>query len=164
MVSDIAPILADRGSNLRWKPWWCGFPARIGAGATTAIVGALASLGYHLLDQTVGNILRPHDITPAPTRSRGTTWKEFIRSHMDVLAESDFFTAEVLRSSGVVTYYVLFYVELESRRVWIGGITRHPESCWDAAGCPQRDARGRRLSERVPLRAARSRREALHGL
>ena len=50
------------------------------------IVGALANLGHHLLNQTVGNILRRHDITPALTRSRGTTWKEFIRSHMDVLA------------------------------------------------------------------------------
>jgi len=36
----------------------------------------------------------------------------------------------VLTWSGLVTYYVLFFIELESRRVWIGGITRHPESCW----------------------------------
>jgi hypothetical protein len=41
-----------------------------------------------------------------------------------------FFAAEVLSGSGQVTYYVLFFIELESRRVWIGGITRHPESCW----------------------------------
>jgi len=127
------------------------------------IVGALA-LCHHLSDQTIGNILRRHDITPAPTRSRSTTWKEFIRSHMDVLAGSDFFTAEVLTWSGLVTYYVLFFIELESRRVWIGGITRHPESSWMPAGRPQRDARGRRLSERAPLCAARSRQEVLHGL
>jgi putative transposase len=38
------------------------------------IVGALANLGHHLSDQTVGNILRRHDITPAPTRSRSTSW------------------------------------------------------------------------------------------
>jgi putative transposase len=43
------------------------------------IVGALANLGYHVSDQTVGNILRRHDIAPAPKRSRTTTWKEFIR-------------------------------------------------------------------------------------
>ena len=29
-----------------------------------------------------------------------------------------------------MTYYVLFFIELESRRVWIGGITRHPDACW----------------------------------
>jgi hypothetical protein len=49
---------------------------------------------------------------------------------MDVLAGCDFFAAEVLSWSGLVTYYLVFFIELESRRVWIGGITRHPESCW----------------------------------
>src|SRR6267142_943169 len=47
------------------------------------IVGALANLGHQLSDQTVGNILRRHDIAPAPKRSQTTTWKEFIRRHMD---------------------------------------------------------------------------------
>ena len=41
------------------------------------IVGALANLGHKVSDQTVGNILRRHDIAPAPQRSRTTTWKEF---------------------------------------------------------------------------------------
>ena len=94
------------------------------------IVGALANLGYQLSDQTVGNILRRHDMAPAPDRSRTTTWKEFIRRHMDVLVGTDFFTAEVLSWRGLVTYYVLFFIELESRRVWIGGITQHPDACW----------------------------------
>jgi hypothetical protein len=49
---------------------------------------------------------------------------------MDVLAGTDFFTVEVLTWRGLVTYYVLLFVELESRRVWIGGITRHPDACW----------------------------------
>ena len=40
------------------------------------IVGALANLGYKVSDQTVGNILRRHDIAPAPQRSRTTTWTE----------------------------------------------------------------------------------------
>src|SRR5215208_1144210 len=50
------------------------------------IAGALANLGHAISDQTVGNILRRYKIPPAPERSRTTTWKEFIRSHMDVLA------------------------------------------------------------------------------
>jgi putative transposase len=37
---------------------------------------------------------------------------------------------EVLTWRGLVTYYVLFFVELESRRVWLGGITQHPDACW----------------------------------
>ena len=81
------------------------------------IAGALANLGHHISDQTVGNILRRHDIAPAPKRSQTTTWKEFIRRHMDVLAGTDFFTVEVLTWRGLVTYYVLFFLHLESRRV-----------------------------------------------
>ena len=66
-------------------------------------MGALANLGYPVSDQTVGNILRRHNIAPAPERSRTTTWKEFIRSHLDVLAGADFFTIEVLTWRGLVT-------------------------------------------------------------
>jgi hypothetical protein len=94
------------------------------------IVGALTNLGYQVSDQTVGNILRRHNLAPAPERSRTTTWKEFIKSHMDVLAGADFFTVEVLTWRGLVTYYVLFFIEVANRRVSLGGITRHPDSCW----------------------------------
>ena len=94
------------------------------------IVGALAHLGHRLSDQTVGNILRRHNIAPAPERRRTTTWPEFIRSHWDVLAAADFFTVEALTWRGLVTYSVLFFLEIRSRRVWLGGITRHPDSAW----------------------------------
>jgi len=94
------------------------------------IVGALANLGHVVSDQTVGNILRRHGIAPAPERRRTTTWKEFIRSHMAVLAGTDFFTVEVLTWRGLVTYYVLFFLHLESRRVSIAGITDQPEESW----------------------------------
>jgi len=94
------------------------------------IVGALANLGRSVSDQTVGNILRRHGIAPAPERSQTTTWKEFIRRHMDVLAGTDFFTVEVLTWRGLVTYYVLFFIHLDSRRVCIAGITDSPDACW----------------------------------
>jgi hypothetical protein len=94
------------------------------------IAGALANLGHRISDQTVGNILRRHNIAPAPERSRTTTWREFIRSHADVLAGADFFTVEVLSWRGLVTYYVLFFIEIGTRRVSLGGITRHPDSGW----------------------------------
>ena len=45
------------------------------------IVGAMATLGYRLSDQTVGNILQRHGIPPAPERKRTTTWADFIRAH-----------------------------------------------------------------------------------
>ena len=68
------------------------------------IAGALANLGHEVSDRTVGNILRRHDLAPAPERSRTTTWKEFIKSHTDVLVGADFFTVEVLTWRGLLTY------------------------------------------------------------
>src|SRR2546428_6909153 len=66
------------------------------------IVGALANLGYTVSDQTVGNILKRHGIAPEPERRTNTTWKEFIRTHMEVLVATDFFTAEVWTLGGLV--------------------------------------------------------------
>jgi transposase InsO family protein len=94
------------------------------------IVGALAHLGYTISDQTVGNILKRHDIPPAPERKKTTTWTEFIRTHMDVLVATDFFTAEVWTTAGLVTYYVLFFIHLASRKVHLAGITPHPDERW----------------------------------
>jgi putative transposase len=74
------------------------------------IVGALANFGYQVSDQTVGNVLRRHGISPAPERKRTTTWAEFIQAHLAVLTGTDFFTAEVLTLRGLVTYYVLFFI------------------------------------------------------
>src|SRR5262249_16901793 len=81
------------------------------------IVGALANLGHRLSDQTVKNILRRHGIPPAPKRSQITSWKEFLARQMNVLAGCDFFTVEILSWRGLLTYYVLFFLHLETRRV-----------------------------------------------
>jgi transposase InsO family protein len=94
------------------------------------IAGALANLGYEISDQTVGNVLQRHALPPAPERKRTTTWAEFIRAHLAVLAGTDFFTVEVLTLRGLVTYYVLFFIHLESRKVDIAGITVHPNEQW----------------------------------
>src|SRR5216683_5035666 len=94
------------------------------------IVGALANLGYTISDQTVGNILKRHSIPPAPERKTTTTWKEFIRTHMDVLVATDFFTVEVWTTAGLVTYYVLFFIHLASRKVHVAGMTPHPDARW----------------------------------
>jgi hypothetical protein len=94
------------------------------------IVGALANLGYVISDQTIGNILHRRGLSPAPERKRTTTWAAFIRTHLALLAGSDFFTAEVLTLRGLVTYYVLFFIHLASRRVDIAGITTQPDELW----------------------------------
>jgi len=94
------------------------------------IAGALANLGHEISDQTVGNVLRRHGLPPAPERKRTTTWAAFIRTHLELLAGTDFFTAEVLTLRGLVTYYVLLFIRLESRRVDIAGLTVHPNKAW----------------------------------
>jgi putative transposase len=94
------------------------------------IAGALENLGHSISDQTVGNILRRFGIAPAPKRRQQMNWADFIRSHMAVLAGVDFFTVEVLTWRGLKTYYVLFFLHLETRRVTIAGITRHPTEQW----------------------------------
>ena len=96
------------------------------------IVGALANLGCTVSAQTVGNILKRHGLPPAPERKRTTTWKEFIRTHMDVLVATDFFTTEVWTLGGLVTYYILFFFHLGSRQVHVAGVTPHPNEAWMA--------------------------------
>jgi putative transposase len=71
------------------------------------VVGALQHLGYAISDQTVGNILKRHGMSPAPECRKTTTWNAFSRTHMDVLVATDFFTAEVWTWCGLVTYYIL---------------------------------------------------------
>ena len=94
------------------------------------IAGAMANLGYVISDQTVGNVRRRNGLPSAPERKRTTPWSVFIRTHLALLAGTDFFTAEVLTLRGLVTYYVLFFIHLESRRVDIAGITVHPDEPW----------------------------------
>ena len=81
-------------------------------------------------DQTVGNILKRHDIPTAPERKKTTTWTEFIRSHRAVLAATDFFTTEVWTPSGLVTYYVLFVMHVATRRIHLAGVTPVPDARW----------------------------------
>jgi putative transposase len=94
------------------------------------IAGALAHLRYDISDQTVGNILKRLGLPPAPERNKPTTWKSFIRSHMDVLWATDFFTTEVWTLGGLMTYYVLFFIHLETRQVHIAGVTPYPNEAW----------------------------------
>lgn len=96
------------------------------------IQGALANLGYEVSDETVGNILRRNGIPPAPVRSRNTTWADFIRSHADSIVATDFLTAEVLTKGGLLTYYVLFFIHLASRKVRVAGMTEYPNEEWMA--------------------------------
>lgn len=95
------------------------------------IQGALATLGHRIDKITVRNILRRHHIDPAPKRREGgMSWTQFIKLHWEVLAATDFFTAEVATWHGLVTYYVLVVMELSTRRVEIAGMTPNPNAAF----------------------------------
>jgi transposase InsO family protein len=94
------------------------------------IQGALANLGHDISDQTVGNILKAHGIEPAPERKRQTTWKTFLKAHWDVLGAIDFTTIEVWTKGGLVTFYLLFVMEIKTRRVHFAGCTTNPHENW----------------------------------
>jgi transposase len=94
------------------------------------IAGSLAELGYDISDQTVGNILKRRGIPPAPERQKTTTWRDFIRRHLHVLWATDFFSTEVWTLGGLVTFYVLFFIKLDTREVHIAGITANPNEQW----------------------------------
>ena len=96
----------------------------------TRIVGALSNLGYNLARGTVANILKRNGIEPAPERSRKTSWKEFLTQHWDMIVAADFFTIEVWTARGLQGCVVLFFIELSSRRVEIGGISPAANKLW----------------------------------
>ena len=50
--------------------------------------------------------------------------------HKDVVTACDFFTAEVFTATGLITFYVLFFIQIGSRKVHIAGITPHPNESW----------------------------------
>lgn len=58
------------------------------------------------------------------------TWNEFFKAHWDTMAATDFFTVEVWGWRGLVTYYVLVFMDLSTRKVYLGGITANPNTVW----------------------------------
>ena len=72
------------------------------------------------------NILKRHGIVPAPER-RKSTWRAFIAHHKEQMLACDFFTVETI---WLQTIYVLFFIELATRRVHFVGCTAHPNSTW----------------------------------
>ena len=94
------------------------------------IVGALMNLGYCISDQTVGNILKRHGIPPAPERKKTTTWREFIRIHMDVLGATAFFRGEIWTWLRFIISYVLSLICLDRGKIPLVSITLSLHAWW----------------------------------
>jgi putative transposase len=89
------------------------------------IVGALSNLGYRISDQTVGNILKRHGLPPAPERKKTMTWREFIRSHVDMLMATDFFTSAVWSSLRLLLSAILCFLHCGQHQVHAVGVRLH---------------------------------------
>jgi putative transposase len=90
------------------------------------IQGELVGLGIKLAASTVWTILREAGIEPAPRRLQ-TSWAEFLRQQAASMLECDFLTVDMLF---VKRFYVLFFIELATRRVHLAGITTDPDGRW----------------------------------
>ena len=90
------------------------------------IHGELVGLGIKLAASTVWKILKDARIEPAPKRLE-TSWSEFLRAQAASILECDFLTVDTLF---LRRFYVLFFVELATRRVHLAGITTNPDGRW----------------------------------
>jgi putative transposase len=100
----------------RENPRW-GYPR---------IAGELRKLGARVSPSTVRRILLANGVAPAPRRSR-LSWHQFLRQQAATMLACDFFTVETL---SLRRFYVLFFIELESRRVHLAGCTTNPTGDW----------------------------------
>ena len=85
----------------------------------TRIQGALNNLGHCVARATDERILRRQG--SPPSRESPKQWRTFLRAHWSALMAADFFTTEVWTVRGLVTYYTVFVIELQTRRVHVLG-------------------------------------------
>ncbi len=90
------------------------------------IQGELVGLGIRVAASTVWEILRREGIEPAPRRLE-SSWREFLRRQAASIIECDFLTVDTVF---LKRFYILFFIELASRRVHIAGITANPDGAW----------------------------------
>ena len=110
------------------------------------IQGELRKLGHRCSYQTVRRVLRRHGLEPAPRRSQ-RSWREFVRQHAEQMLACDFFTVDTVM---LTRLYVLFFLEIGSRRVHLAGITANPTAEWVAQ-------QARNLAWRLQDRALKAR-------
>jgi hypothetical protein len=115
LAADLEALILRRArENARW-----GY---------SRIHGELVKLGFRLSRSAVRDVLKRHHVAPGPERGRrGDTWGAFLARHRGALIACDFFTVETLF---LKTVYVLFFLEVGTRRVHVAGCTAHPNAAW----------------------------------
>jgi len=92
------------------------------------IKGELRRLGTHVSASAIRATLRRHGLDPAPRRT-GTSWRAFLRQQAAGIVACDFFTVDTV---WLRRLYVLFFIEMDTRRVHLAGVTANPDGAWVA--------------------------------
>jgi putative transposase len=90
------------------------------------VKGELLRLGMRVSATAIQTTLRRHGLDPAPRRA-STTWRAFLRCQAAGIVACDFFTVDTVRLRRL---YVLFFIELGTRRVHLAGVTANPDGTW----------------------------------
>jgi len=91
------------------------------------IQGELLKLGCEASQTTIRDILKRHNLQPAPVRNDSIGWRALFTHYKDQLLACDFFTVETV---WLKTLYVLFFIEIGTRRVHLAGVTANPTQAW----------------------------------
>jgi len=99
------------------------------------IVGELLKLHLPVRRSSIRRILEEEGLVPPPGHARcrqaaETPWRKFLRLHMNTLVACDFFTKNVVTPIGARTAYCLFFIHLQSRKVFMCSATFHPNRQW----------------------------------
>jgi putative transposase len=109
------------------------------------IQGELRHLGVRVSATAIRTTLRRHGLDPAPRRTT-TTWRAFLAQQAAGIVACDFFTVDTV---WLRRRYVLFFIELDTRRVHLAGVTANPDGAWVAQQARNLllalDERGRRV-------------------
>ena len=114
----------------RYANSWSEWRPRIQPGAIRGFAALFETLGHDVGRNTVKRILAEHGLEPANERSKRMPWSTFLKAHWGAIAATDFFTVEVLTRHGLVRYFVLFVIDLKTRRVEIAGMSHQPYDEW----------------------------------
>ncbi len=86
----------------------------------------MVKLGVRLAPSTIAQILKDHGLGPAPRRN-DPTWRQFLRAQASGVVATDFFRVDTVLFKRL---YVLLFIELGRRRIWMTGVTAHPNAAW----------------------------------
>lgn len=94
------------------------------------IAAYLQYLGYDVSEYSVKRILKNHGIVPDPDGNCKHSWKTFIDAHREITSSCDFATTEILAPGGLMRYHMLFFEDISTREVCLGGIVHDPDGMW----------------------------------